>query len=74
MSTREEDTVSAVIARLQQSPYRRVRHLSCRMTEGALVLHGRVATYYEKQLAQETVRNIRGIRQIVNKISVSSRK
>jgi osmotically-inducible protein OsmY len=33
-------------------------------------LRGRVNSYYLKQLAQETIRNVAGVEQIVNEIEV----
>jgi osmotically-inducible protein OsmY len=42
------------------------------MAEGALILHGRVSTFFEKQQAQEAIRGIEGVRRIVNEVTVGS--
>lgn len=38
--------------------------------EGRVVMHGTVNTWYEKQMAQEALRNIDGVRQIENELLV----
>lgn len=59
---------------LQNSPYGgSLRTVSCSEHEGVLVLHGRVRTYHQKQRAQETVRHLPGIREVINSIEVHSR-
>ena len=47
-----------------------LRKLTCEFARGVLILRGKVPSYYEKQLAQEAVRKIDGVRQIVNEIEV----
>lgn len=56
--------------RLETSAYPAVRNVKCRCRRGTLVLMGDVITYYHKQIAQETVRNVLGVVAIINKISV----
>ncbi len=52
-------------------------HLQSRMLryeaadDGGITLHGTVASYFEKQLAQETIREVHGVGQIDNRIRVS---
>ncbi|MDA1054669.1 MAG: BON domain-containing protein [Planctomycetota bacterium] len=46
------------------------RHLSCNFDDGVLTLRGRVGSYYHKQLAQENVRHVDGVVQVVNEIEV----
>ena len=38
--------------------------------DGMLILHGRLGSYYQKQLAQETVAGVEGVVQVVNEIEV----
>lgn len=56
--------------RLADSPYAESRCVSCSSRDGALVLRGRVATFYLKQLAQETVCRGNGFTRIVNLLEV----
>ncbi|NUQ63337.1 MAG: BON domain-containing protein [Pirellulales bacterium] len=55
---------------MQNASYAALRNVTCEYTHGVLTLHGKVPSYYQKQLAQETVRRIDGIRQIINEIEV----
>ena len=42
--------------------------------EGVVVLHGRVDTFYHKQVAQEVLRKISGVERIVNLLEVHWRE
>jgi hypothetical protein len=57
--------------RVQASPHFALRSVSCDYDKGILVLRGRVASYYLKQLAQEAVRKLDGVVVIVNVIEVT---
>jgi hypothetical protein len=46
-----------VQASLQDSCYQTIRRLQFKLLDGVLTLHGRVSSYYYKQLAQELVRS-----------------
>lgn len=60
-------------SRLRASPYLGVRTLDCEYHEGVLVLRGQVATYFHKQIAQESVRNLAHVELIVNAVEVVPR-
>jgi hypothetical protein len=55
---------------LQQSSHPALRELSVDESDAAIVISGVVTSYYLKQLAQETLRPIRGRRQLVNRVLV----
>lgn len=55
---------------LSNTSHAALRELTCEYAHGVLTLHGKVRSYYEKQLAQEAVRRVDGIRQIINKVEV----
>jgi len=63
-------TASDARRRLVDSPYKALNHISCSSYDGTLVLRGRVASYYLKQLAQEFARHAHGAGEIVNKVQV----
>jgi hypothetical protein len=49
------------------------KDVSCQCEdEGTIILRGRSSSYYEKQVAQETVRGIDGVTQVINEIEVAS--
>lgn len=55
---------------LRASAHRALRFLTCEGGQGILVLRGRVSSYYDKQMAQESVRHLTGIEAIFNLIEV----
>ena len=57
-------------ARLVQTGYLGLRHVECSFDNGTMTLHGRVPSYYYKQLAQEALRYIEHVRHLVNRIEV----
>jgi osmotically-inducible protein OsmY len=56
--------------RFQENVYLALRSLTCEVADGVLTLSGRVPSYYLKQVAQEAVADLPGVRQIVNAIEV----
>lgn len=56
---------------LAHSDYLELRPLSCEFFAGVLTLRGTVGSFYMKQLAQETLRGLDGVRYIANEIRVS---
>jgi hypothetical protein len=59
--------------RLANTGYRTLTTVDCSFRDGSMILRGAVPSYYQKQLAQETVRNAPHVTQIVNHIEVVSR-
>ena len=55
---------------LRRKPYRSLRCVSCSIAGDVLILTGSVETYYLKQIAQEAVGKLGGIREIRNLIVV----
>ena len=55
---------------LRQSPHLARKQLRLEALEGRLVLHGVVGSYYQKQIAQETLRKVDGVEQIENLLQV----
>lgn len=63
----------AAMERLRESPYEALRRISCECKHGVLFLRGRLLSFHEKQVAQETVARIDGVTQVVNEIEVTDR-
>lgn len=55
---------------LLRSPYHGVRTVSCQHDHGTLFLRGRLASFHQKQVAQEAVARVKGVAQVVNDIEV----
>jgi osmotically-inducible protein OsmY len=67
-----QDVVKSVQKSLEERGYHVLRTVSFCYERGVLILRGRLPTYFHKQLAQEAVRRIEGMAQIVNQIEVTS--
>jgi osmotically-inducible protein OsmY len=65
------DFLQRVDHALKGSPHLLGHNVSCEHRQGAIVLQGRVNSYYQKQMAQEALRNLEGIERIVNLLEVS---
>jgi len=55
---------------LQCSPYLRNRSLRFETTGGRVVLKGVVRSFFQKQMAQETVRRLDGVEGVENELEV----
>jgi osmotically-inducible protein OsmY len=56
--------------RLRNSGHPAVRRVSCQYDDGVLVLHGRLGTFFHKQVAQEAVTGLAGVHRVQNEIEV----
>jgi hypothetical protein len=56
--------------RLRESPYFALRTLRCDYHEGVLTVRGRVPSFYVRQMAVETLRRIKSVEQLVDRIEV----
>jgi len=59
-----------VLTALERNPYLAGRQLRFETDHGRITLHGVVRSYFQKQMAQEAVRRIDGIREIHNELEV----
>ena len=57
---------------LSSNPHLSGRKLRIETEDGRVVLLGTVSSYYQKQMAQEAVRRIEGLRGIDNRLTVSA--
>ena len=57
-------------ARLRQAGFIDFRRVSCRFENGVLSLHGRVPTFYLKQMAHVLVASLEGVQRICNQLDV----
>lgn len=55
---------------LTSSPLPQLRQLVVTVSEGEVVITGRVSSFYLKQLAQETIRPALGRRRLLNRVEV----
>lgn len=57
---------------LQQSPFYALRRLQVERVDKRLLISGRVATFYQKQQAQEIVRAVADGMRVVNSVEVDA--
>jgi osmotically-inducible protein OsmY len=65
------DAVPLASLVLAKSSIRELRQIRVDESDQAVELSGSVRSYYHKQLAQETVRNVAKGRQLINRVEVS---
>jgi len=65
-----QETAEAATECLHNSPYQAVRRVLCECDHGTLFLWGRLSSFHEKQVAQETVARVKGVTQVINEIEV----
>jgi len=58
---------------LDRSPYVSQSQVQIETSSGKVRLEGTVGTFYQKQMAQELVRRIDGVEQVVNQLQVNWR-
>jgi hypothetical protein len=68
----EYDAASRVAARFRRSGFPLLRAIKCELRDGVLVLSGAVPTYHLKQVAQSLALHTAGIRQIEDRVIVTS--
>ena len=59
-----------VLNALERNPYISRRTLRFETSEGRVTLRGNVATYFQKQMAQEAIRHVVGVHEITNELEV----
>lgn len=73
MSTNAADaktTAERAKQRILHRPHLTQQRIWCEFLDGRLFLRGQVPSFYFKQIAQEAVAGMEGVRQIVNEIEV----
>lgn len=66
----DKTTLDRVQEALHDCGYDQLRRIRTYCNHGRIVLQGRVATYYLKQVAQEVVLNVQGVRDVDNDLQV----
>jgi osmotically-inducible protein OsmY len=63
---------SAVLAGLQSSGYHVLRNIECEVRDSAVFLSGVVPTFFLKQMAQAVALRVDQVREVVNRVEVTS--
>jgi osmotically-inducible protein OsmY len=67
----EEPLDERIISALENNPYLNRRNLRFETHEGRVILRGEVSTFFQKQMAQESLRQVEGIDEIANELEVT---
>ena len=70
MSTTPKQLEEKVSTALRQSPYVQSRNLRFEASEGRVTLRGQVSSWYQKQMAQETLLRLDGVERVENQLEV----
>jgi hypothetical protein len=65
-----EELRTEAYQRLTQTGHHSLKAVACEVREKQITLRGQVGTFYEKQLAQEAIRQMAVAHRIVNEIEV----
>ncbi len=55
---------------LEENPYIAPRTLRFETSDGRVTLRGTVGTFFQKQMAQESLRRVAGVQEIANELEV----
>ena len=67
----EQSLADRVVSAIESSPYVNGRTLRFETDGSRVVMQGVVKTYFQKQMAQETVRRVEGVQQVENCLEVN---
>ncbi len=70
METVEMPLDDRVLTALERNPYLARRNLRFETSDGRVTLRGVVNTYFQKQMAQESLRHVAGVHEIANELEV----
>ena len=58
---------------IRQNPHLTGHKVFCQEEAGIVVLHGRVSSFFQKQMAQESLKKLDGVEKIINELEVDWR-
>ncbi|MEZ6136135.1 MAG: BON domain-containing protein [Pirellulaceae bacterium] len=59
---------------INTNPHLSGHHVFCQTESGIVVLHGRVSSFFQKQMAQEALKRLEGVEKIINELEVDWRR
>lgn len=55
---------------IKENPHLNGHQVFCQEESGIVVLHGRVKSYFQKQMAQEALKRLAGVERVINELEV----
>lgn len=68
-----DDLLVRVDLAIKQNPHLARHQVFCQEESGIVVLHGRVSTFFQKQMAQESLKKLHGVEKVINQLEVDWR-
>lgn len=69
-SPRTGELLQRIDSAIKTSPHLAGHHVFCQEESGIVVLHGRVRSFFQKQMAQEALKNLDGVEKVINELEV----
>lgn len=64
------ELLQRVDSAIKGNPHLVGHQVFCQAESGIIVLHGRVGSFFQKQMAQEVLKRLEGVEKIVNELEV----
>ncbi len=64
------DLIHRVDNAIRSNPHLNGHQVCCQEEAGIVILNGRVSSFFQKQMAQETLKRLDGVEKIVNQLEV----
>jgi osmotically-inducible protein OsmY len=65
-----EQLLCRVDSAIRENPHLSGYHVFCQEESGIIVLHGKVRSFFQKQMAQETLKKLEGVERVINELEV----
>lgn len=65
-----QDLLQRVDTAIKGNPHLSRHQVFCQEQSGIVVLHGRVDSFFQKQMAQETLKRLAGVEKVINELQV----
>lgn len=69
-SSESGELLQRVDSAIKCSPHLAGHQVFCQEESGVVVLHGKVRSFFQKQMAQETLRHVDGVEKVINELEV----
>lgn len=67
------ELIHRVDSAIKQNPHLSGNQVFFQEESGVVVLHGKVSSFFQKQMAQETIKRLDGVERIINQLEVDWR-
>ena len=67
---RSGELLQRIDSAMKTNPHLSSHQVFCQEESGIVILHGRVGSFFQKQMAQETLKKLTGVEKIINELEV----